>query len=123
MKRSRSYSGDSKRAAVRVFRAEHDSRTAIRSQSHSALDLASVAAGGASRASTYRWLREDLSQHAINERLSHRGRYSNYSDEQNALMVGYAVDRRVNLLSVCRKDIVDFANDYLGINPIRQYIS
>jgi hypothetical protein len=46
-----------------------------------------------------------------------------YSDEQNALMVGYAVDRRVNLLSVARDNIIDFAKDYLGINPRSQYIS
>lgn len=123
MKRARSYSGDSKRAAVRVFSAASRTQEASHSQSLAPLDLASRAAGGACPASIYNWNGQDLSQSAIDERLSHRGRHPKYLDEQNALMVGYAVDRRVNLLSVSREDIIDFAKDYLGINPRPQYIS
>jgi len=123
MKRARSYSGDSKRAAVRVFRAASESALANRAQSLSALDLASSAAGGASTRSIYRWSNQDISQHSIDDRLSHRGRYAKFSDEQNALMVGYVVDRRVNLLRVSRSDVINFANEYLGINVRPQHVS
>lgn len=123
MKRKRSYSGEAKRAAVRVLESGRKVAKSSGSHSISPYQLASHAAGGASKATVYRWLHEDLCDEAIEERLSQRGISAKFTVEQDSLMVGYAIHRRLHLKTVCRDDIIKFARHYLNVTPRPQYIS
>jgi hypothetical protein len=85
--------------------------------------LASAAAGGASKRSINRWENVKLSDEAVDDRLSRRGRHKLVSEEKDMLMVGFFIDCRLNFLSVSREKVIAFAKDYLGVTPRPQYIS
>jgi len=121
--RKRSYSGDTARASIRALKA---ARTESVSHPGHALAPAAVAqssSGGASRRTIYRWLTSDMSQEAIAERLSHRGRHALLSEAQEALLIGNVVDRRLNLLPVERSTVIDFSEAYLNKHLRPQYVS
>jgi hypothetical protein len=123
MKRKHSYTGDEKRSGTRVFRALQGPAHSVNAPHPPPYVLASIAAHGASRRTLYRWRGQNLSEDKIKERLSHRGRLRKFSDEENMLMVGYVIDRRMNFLSVSRDHVIAFTKDYLGVMPRPQYIS
>lgn len=123
MKRTKSYSGDTKRAAVRAYKYVQTRSTGPTHVTPTPVGIAVAASGGASTRSVYRWLDQDLSQDAIDERLSHRGRKPLLSDSQECLTIGYVIDCRRSLLTVSRRDVVDFARAYLKLELRPQFIS
>jgi transposase len=123
MKRKSSYTGDEKRAAKRVFQAHRQHRYSATAQVAPSHVLASAAAGGASRSTIYRWSHDNLSEEAIKERLSNRGRPRKFSDEMDQLIVGFFIDLRLNFQASTGERLVSFAHEYLGIKVSPQYIS
>ena len=57
------------------------------------------------------------------ERLSRRGRKSNFTDDFEKLLVGYAIDRRLHLYSVSAQDILDFSLGTFAISLRQQRVS
>lgn len=109
------YSLDRKRAACDVYRAALKAKAANPKISLSPLSLASTAAGGASKTEIFCWLKEDLSNDAIENREEHRGSRSLYSEDQLKLLVGHAVELRSHHRAVHLKDLLTFSKCYLGI--------
>jgi hypothetical protein len=123
IKRTRSYSGDTARAARRSFMNAAKNCNSNPALVPSPLSVAKSTSGGASKTTIYRWMNTDMSEKAMNSRLSHRGRKALLSDDMEALVIGFVVDRRLNLLAVHRDDILDFALSFLHKKLQPQYIS
>ena len=87
------------------------------------MSLARVASGGASDRSIRNWLSTDINSEASNERLSKRGRKKKLSEDFIAIVVGFAIDRRLALKAVNAQDLIDFARGYFNINISKQRIS
>lgn len=119
----RSYSGDTARASVRAYKAARTEKTSHPGLALVPLSIAQATSGGASRQTIYNWLHTDISQEAITERLSHRGRHALLSEAQEALLVGNVMDHRLNLLPVERRTVIDFAAAYLNKNLRPQFVS
>ena len=117
------YPIERKRAAVDVYwRA-----TTLRNE-HAApwlhpLDLASVAAGGASRTRIYEWLRTDLSVEAQEQREEARGSSSLLNEDQQRLLVGFSCSTRSCLLALDLKRLTDFCNSHFAETPSRSTLS
>ena len=123
MKRVLSYSADTKSAAVRVYYASQDETEGNPDLSEYPMKMAIAASGGASEQSIRNWLKEDLSQEAIDDRLGHRGRSRVLSSDQELILIGFFIDKRLNLEPVSRKDLTDFARRYFGLVVYPQRIS
>ena len=123
MKRVLSYSAEAKRAAVRVYYAMQDEAEANPDLSKYAFKMAIAASGGASEQSIRNWLKEDLSQEAIDDRLGHRGRPRVLSSDQEHILIGFFIDKRLNLDPVSRQDLTDFARRYFSLEIYPQRIS
>jgi transposase len=119
----RSYSGDTARASVRAFKAARTEKASHPGLAPAPLSIAQATSGGASRQTIYNWLHSNMSQEAIDERLSHRGRHALLSEAQEALLVGHVIDRRLNLLPVERHTVIDFAAAYLDKTLRPQFVS
>jgi hypothetical protein len=85
--------------------------------------LARTASGGASDQSIRNWLATDITPDASCERLRKRGRRKKFSRDFLALLVGYAIDRRLDLLPVNAQHLIDFAHGYFNIKISDQRIS
>jgi hypothetical protein len=123
MKRKHSYRAETARAAIRVFQAAGKGQQAVPIDANHSLALASAASDGATKATIYRWLHSDMSDNEVAKRLSHRGRHSLLSDEQQCLVVGYFIHRRQDLLHVDRSVLIEFCKHYFNYEPIPQMIS
>jgi len=127
MKRGHSYSSDTKAATIAFVKstpewAEKEKGVRERLPT-SVMSQAQVLSGGASVDAIERWLEEDISPSAENERLSHRGAKPMYPEDVIKLAVGYAVDLRLDLQAVDRLAIIDFVSGFCGITPQPQRIS
>jgi hypothetical protein len=109
------YSLDRKRAACDVYRAALEAKSVNPKFSLSPMSLASTAAGGASKREIFRWLKEDLSDDAIESREEDRGRHPLYSDDQLRLLIGHAVEQRSLHRAVHLKALLNFSKSYLGV--------
>jgi len=79
--------------------------------------------GGACRQTIHSWEKASLTDKAVKERLSHRGRRALLSIEEENLLVGYAVHRRANLQVLRREHLVQFADSYFHKTLSPQFIS
>jgi transposase len=109
------YTIDRKRAAVEVYRAVKDFGNDADGTSLTPLRLASVAAGGASRARIFQWLQENLSDEAQERREETRERSSILSQDQESLLVGFVVSQRSSLESVSLQTLRLFCKSYLNV--------
>jgi hypothetical protein len=127
MKRKHSYSSDTK-AAVVAFVKGTSAWAEIQEGVHERLPSPVIAqaqhlAHGASEDAIHRWLFEDISPAAEQERLSHRGAKPMFPEDFIKLAVGYAVDLRLDLQSVNREKIIDFIHGFCDIKPQPQRVS
>jgi len=126
-KEKSSYSDGERLAAVRIIvgsREWEDIQAHKRQRiSPQLMSLARVASGGASDRSIRNWLSTDINSEAWNERLSKRGRKKKLSEDFIAIVVGFAIDRRLALKAVNAQDLIDFARGYFNINISKQRIS
>jgi hypothetical protein len=106
-----------KRAAVDVYHEVKRRRTEDGWISVRPEELASVAAGGASRRRIFAWLKEDLSIESQEERIENRGKARLLSDDQMRLLVGFAVATRTSLKPVSLHTLLLFCDSYLNIKP------
>jgi len=111
------YSIESKRAAVAVFKAvkelcdEHDAKWL------SPLHLASVASGGASKSRIYEWLNSDLSDDDDATPGKKRGRPKTLSEEEEKLLVGFAISTRSAFKPVSLQTLREFCEAYFNVSP------
>jgi hypothetical protein len=117
------YSLDRKRAAVEVYR---ETKRLCKEEGVGALtpiSLAQAASGGAAPSQIFRWLKQDLSDEANQDRIR-RGRPPRaLSDDQEALLVGFAVSRRSSLETVSLECLEHFCDNYLNVKPALSTIS
>lgn len=127
MKRTRSYSNDTKAATVAFVKGTPEweqIRDGVHERlPHSVLDQARQLSGGASNDTIHRWIFNDISPSAEKERLSHRGSKPLFPEDMIKLAVGYAVDLRLDLQAVDRAKIVDFVHGFCGIKAQPQRVS
>jgi hypothetical protein len=81
------------------------------------ISLAQVASGGAAPSQIFRWLKQDLSDEVEADRKRRGGRPRVLSDDQKALLVGFAVSQRSVLQPVSLESLQRFCENYLNIKP------
>lgn len=81
------------------------------------LSLAQVASGGAAPSQIFRWLKQDLSDEATESRIRRGGRSRALSEDQEMLLVGFAVSRRSALEPVSLELLQQFCDNYLSVKP------
>jgi transposase-like protein len=123
MKRSRSYSGDLKRAAVASYSESKAQDPNVAKPAAHHLSLARASAGHPGRATMYRWLKQDLSPEAIAERKSHSRRRPKLSDAQQWLLVGHAIALRLKMQPVSSQDLIAFSSRIFTKVLRQQYVS
>jgi transposase len=109
------YNIHQKRAAVAVYQAAKDFRKEEDRNSIDPIFIASVAAGGASRRQIFQWLKQDLSDEALDIREETRGRPSVLAEDQENLLVGFAASSRSSLESVSLQMLRQFCKSYLNV--------
>ncbi len=117
------YTLDRKRAAVDVYREvtrllQEEDEDAI-----SPINLARVASGGAAPSQIYRWLNQDLSDEA-QERIVRRGRPPPVlSEDQEKLLIGFAISRRTKLQALCLDTLQRFCENHFNKEPSKSTLS
>jgi hypothetical protein len=117
------YSLDRKRAAVDVYREVKRLRDEDYEDAITPIALAQVASGGAAPAQIYRWLHQDLSNEAQENIIRPGGRSRALSDDHEALLVGFAVSRRLSLETVSLETLQLFCENYLKTKPSEATLS
>jgi hypothetical protein len=122
-KRRRSYSVDEIASALRV----RDMDTAAIGNPDpdrpGSRKQAGLAAGGASLSTVSRWGSMNMTREAIENRLAKRGRHSYLLVEQEHLVIGYVVWRRVKKKVVAREHVVVFIRGIFNIELYPQRVS
>ena len=113
----RHYPIERRRAAVAVYRLAAELKELHGPRWLSPLHFAQTAAGGASSASVYDWLGADLSVEANEDAEETRGRRRTFSEDQEQLLVGFAVSSRSALLAVDLDKLTHFSNSHLSATP------
>jgi len=109
------YHIERKRAAVEVLEACKKLKTEHGAKWLRPEQLASVAAGGASARHIYAWAQSDLTEEAQEELEETRGRNRVLSEDQQALLVGFAVSSRSSLEHLSLDRMKNFCESYLGV--------
>jgi len=117
------FSEDSKRAAVAVYREVKRFRTEAPGESPSSLSLARVASGGASRTQIYAWLGEELSIEDDTPHVERRGVHPKLSDDQQHLLIGFAVSERSSLQPVSLQTLEQFTFTHLEVKLSKSTLS
>jgi len=102
------YHIERKRAACDVYRDLTGPSSTFRMKSKEAVKLASVASGGASEREIFLWLKQDLSPAAVSQNAENRGAARLLSDDQEALLVGFALCTRSSLEPVTLSTLQQF---------------
>lgn len=123
MSRKHSYSAATKRATVRALQEGRRLKAQSGRPRVSSYKMASRVSGGACRQAIHSWESVSLTDQAVKKRLSRRGRRGLLSTEEENLLVGYSVHRRLNLRVLRRAHLVQFATSYFGKTPSPQLIS
>ena len=97
-----------------MFRATKKLRTEHGAKWLNPSSLASVAAGGASQTQIYEWLKSNLSEGADKEA---RGRPRALSEDEESLLVGFAISTRTSLQALALTDLERFCTSYLSTSP------
>jgi hypothetical protein len=91
------YHIERKRSAVEVYREAKRIRKDVSPKNFKPVHLASIAAGGASDAQIFAWLKEDLLKEAQETKIENRGAERLLSEDQQMLLVGFALSERSSL--------------------------
>ncbi len=128
-----SYSFGVKLATVRLVKATDDwkeiQEQKRRRLSSSTLTLARTVSGGATEQTIRNWLKlnldedPDAAEEEERERLAKRGAKQKFDDDFKALLVGYAIHRRLSFRAVGAQDLIDFAHGTFGRVIIQQRVS
>lgn len=111
------YSLGRKRAACELYRFLTDPASPYNFTKKDALDLASVASGGASRRAIFLWLKEDLSPAAVARKPENRSAVPLLNEDQEALLVGFALSCRSSLEPVSLETLKNFCEAHLPATP------
>jgi hypothetical protein len=102
---------------VEVYREVKRIRIEEGKDSISPLCIAQVASGGADPSQIFRWLKQDLSDEAHESRMQHDRRGRALNEDQETLLVGFAVSRRSMLEIVSLENLQRFCENYLNVKP------
>ena len=111
------YHIERKRAACDVFRYTKKLRSQACSKFIKPYDLACVAAGRASARSVSGWLKEDLSSASVSEKQEHRGAHTLLSEDQESLLVGFALSQRSSHEPVTLQTLYQFCDSHFNVTP------
>jgi len=111
------YHIERKRAAVEAFRHAKRLRTEHGAKWLNPASFASVVAGGASTTQVYQWMNTDLSTDVQEQKEERRGSARMLSEEQEALLVGFAIWSRSSLKPVSLKTLRQFCVSHLNVTP------
>ena len=111
------YSLDRKRAACDAYRFLMSQRKPLRPKHRDAVRLASAVSEGASSARIKVWLKEDLSPAAVFRKPENRGAARLLSEDQEALLVGFALCTRSSLEPVSLTTLQQFCQSHLSVTP------
>jgi hypothetical protein len=111
------YPLERKRAACDVYKYLTDPKSQLVLNSAQAAMIASVASGGASKREIFRWMKEDLSPAAVSQKLENRGAARLLSDDQESLLVGFALCTRSSLEPVTLTTLQQFCQSHLSVIP------
>lgn len=89
----------------------------------SPINMAHAAAGGASKRQIYNWLNQDLSNEAHHARAERHRPDSMFTEDQIALIVGFACSTRSSLRTVNAETLQRFCETHLQVKPSRATIS
>ena len=117
------YHIERKRAACDVYRFAQNLRSQTSSKSIKPIDFACAAAGGASERSVYGWLAEDLSLASVSEEQEHRGAHKLLSEDQESLLIGFALSQRSSLEPVTRQTLHQFCASHFNVTPSQPTLS
>ena len=87
------------------------------------MHLAQIASGGADRSQIFRWLNQNLNEESNESEYETRGRLPVLSEDQEALLVGFAVAQRSSLKPVALATLQKFCKNYLSAKPSYATIS
>ena len=82
-----------------------------------AVKLASAVSNGPSSAQIKVWLKEDLSPGTVSQKPENRGAARLLSDDQEALLVGFALCTRSSLEPVTLATLQQFCQSHLSVTP------
>lgn len=108
------YHVERKRAAVDMFNYATQVNAEYGYKRLNAIELSSIASGGASKARIYEWLKQDLTEEGVEERTEMRGSERALTEDQERLLVGHAVSERNVLEPVSQDSLQRFCSSYLG---------
>lgn len=100
-----------------MFRFAQNIRSLTGLKEFQPIALASVAAGGASKAQIHVWLNENLSPEAVSEKQENRGASKLLSDDQESLLVGFAISTRSSLEPVTLETLRQFCFNLFDVVP------
>jgi hypothetical protein len=110
------YHLERKRAAVDVYREVKRLKKESDGILHSAYEFASVAAGGASETQIRLWLKSDLSDDAILQKEDRRGAARALTNDEENLLLGFAICERTSLQSLTLAMLQKFCLSYIQKN-------
>lgn len=129
----KSYSFGVKLATVRFIKATSDwkeiQERKRRRLSSSTMSLARATSGGATPEAIHNWLKlnldeePELAEEEERERLAKRGAKQKLEADFKALLVGYAIHRRLSFRAVGAQDLIDFARGIFGKVILQQRVS
>ena len=111
------YSLTQKRAAVEIYHEAKKLKTEHHAPWLKPSELASVAAGGASRTQIFDWLKQDLSEGAQETTTEQRGSDKMLDEDQIHLLVGFVISQRSSHSPVSLETMRDFCTSHFGETP------
>jgi hypothetical protein len=115
--RSEHYNIHRKRAAVDVYRAALRYRREVSPLSVTPMSIARVASGGAAASQIYRWLSQNLSDEAHEARMRRHRQEPMLTEDQEKLLVGFAVSQRSRLEPLSLQMLQHFCETHLERKP------
>jgi len=92
-------------------------------KSKDAVKLASVASGGASNREVLRWMKKDLSPATVSQKPENRGAARLLTEDQESLVVGFALSSRTSLQPVTLETLSQFCASHLSVTPSHPTLS
>lgn len=108
------YHIERKKAAVAVFKAARTARVQMPRKHLRPIELASIAAGGASRDQIYEWVKIDRSEEGFVDRIEKREDRRSLSENQEKLLLGFATSMRASLEPVKLLQLSNFCESFLN---------
>jgi transposase len=112
-----------KRAVTEVYRGLKRLREEEGEIVHSPIRIAAIAAEGASRQQIYNWLKEDLTDEGLANKISRKGAKPAPTDDQELLLLGFTISCRLSLDPVTLSSLSDFCKSYLNVEVSESTLS